>query len=152
MDAVLGEQTRLHQVLDIIIQEVDVPQLRSALLQAGHIDFPRDDTRPWNFVMEESGIRELDFHVVVFDDSGNGVYGPPENGDVFPAGAFRGVGEIGGRAVRCMTAEYQVGSHTGYTLTPQDLADVLALRDRFGVELAPEHEQYLRETRDQGIG
>lgn len=150
VDALLGEETRPHQDLDIIVQEVDVPRLRSALLEAGHVDIPRDDTRAWNFVMGEPGLGELDFHVVVFDESGDGVYGPSENGDVFPAWAFGGVGEIGGRAVRCMTAEYQVRSHTGYTLAPKDIADVVALRDRFGVELAPEHEQYLR-PRDQPI-
>lgn len=151
VDALLGEQTRPHQDLDIVVQEVDVPRLRSALVEAGHVDGPRDDTRAWNFVMGEPGVRELDLHVVAFDESGNGVYGPPENGDVVPASTFGGVGEIGGRAVRCMTADYQVGSHTGYTLAPKDIADVLALRDRFGVELAPEHEHYFRDSRDQAI-
>ena len=149
VDALLEKQTRPHGDLDIVVQEVDVPRLRSALQKVGHIDVPRDDTRDWNFVMGEPGVREIDFHVVVFDKSGNGVYGPSENGNVFPAWAFGGVGEIGGRAVRCMTAEYQVGSHTGYLLTPKDIADVLALRARFGVELAPEHTQYIREERDQ---
>lgn len=151
VDALLGGQTRPHQDLDVIVQEVDVPRLRSALLEAGHVDIPRDDTTAWNFVMGEPGLRELDFHAVVFDVSGNGVYGPPENGDVFPAWAFGGAGEIGGRAVRCMTAEYQVRSHTGYTLAPKDIADVLALRDRFGVEPAPEHHHYLRGSCDQAI-
>jgi len=94
--------------------------------------------------MGEPNVREIDFHVVKFDDSQNGVHGPPENGDVYPADAFTGVGEIGGCAVRCMTAEYQVISHTGYQLPSKDIADVLSLGDRLGVSLAPEHEDYLR--------
>jgi lincosamide nucleotidyltransferase A/C/D/E len=151
VDALLGGQTRPHRDLDVIVQEVDAPRLRSALLEAGHVDVPRDDTRGWNFVMGEPGVREFDFHVVVFDESGNGMYGPQENGDVFPAWAFGGAGEIGGRAVRCMTAEYQVRSHAGYALAPKDIADVLALRDHFDVELAPEHKHYLRESREGAI-
>lgn len=151
VDALLGEQTRPHEDLDIVIQEADVPAVRTALLESGHLDVPGDDTRAWNFVMGEPGIREVDFHVVVFDDEGNGAYGPPANGDVFPVAAFAGAGQIGGRGVRCMTAQYQVGSHTGYPLAPKDISDVLALRDRFGVALAPEHEDYLRKSPHEAV-
>jgi lincosamide nucleotidyltransferase A/C/D/E len=143
VDALLGAQTRPHADLDIVIQEADAPALCSALLDLSHVNIPRDDTRAWNFVMGEPDIRELDFHVVVFDDSGDGVYGPPDNEDVYPATAFAGSGDIGGRVVRCLTPEYQVSSHTGYQLAPKDIADVVALRERFGVALAPEHDGYL---------
>jgi hypothetical protein len=45
-----------------------------------------------------------------------------------------------------MGPEYEVTSHTGYPLTDKDLADVVALRDRFGVSLDPIHEEYLRKS------
>ena len=135
VDALLGEQTRSHADLDIVVQETEVSLLRHALIDAGHVVVSRDDTRAWNFVMGVPYVRELDFHVVAFDDSGNGVYGPPENGVAYPAAAFSASGRIGSRAVRCLTAEYQIDSHTGYDLSPKDVADVIALRDRFGVDL-----------------
>jgi lincosamide nucleotidyltransferase A/C/D/E len=146
VDALLGDQTRVHEDLDIVLPETDAAALRAALFESDHVDIPRDDTRAWNFVMGLPGVRQIDFHVVVFDHSGDGIYGPPENGDRFPASAFTGVGRIGGRPVQCMSAEYQVTSHTGYPLSLTDLADVVALRDRFGVALDPVHEKYLRES------
>jgi lincosamide nucleotidyltransferase A/C/D/E len=146
VDALLGDQTRVHEDLDIVLPEADAAALRSALIGSDHVDIPRDDTRAWNFVMGQPAGRQIDFHVVVFDPSGDGIYGPPENADRFPASAFTGTGRIGGRPVQCMSAEYQVTSHTGYPLTPTDLADVVALRDRFGVSLDPVHEKSLRES------
>ena len=146
VDALLGGQTRVHEDLDIVIEEADAVALRAALLESDHNDISPDDTRPWNFVMGMPGERQIDFHVVVFDQSGNGIYGPPENGDRFPASAFTGVGWIGGRPIKCMSVEWEVTSHTGYPLKPKDLADVLALRDCFGVSLDPAHEKYLRES------
>lgn len=143
VDALLGGQTRPHEDLDIVIPRSDSVLLRAELFKAAHVDIPMDDTRPWNFVMGEPGVRQIDFHVVEFNESGDGIYGPPENGQKFPASAFTGSGTIGGRPVRCMSVEYQVDSHTGYPLTQKDLADVVALRDRFGVKLNPEHDKLL---------
>ena len=46
-----------------------------------------------------------------------------------------GQGSIAGRAVPCLSAEYQVRSHSGYTLHDTDFADMAALHGRFGVAL-----------------
>jgi lincosamide nucleotidyltransferase A/C/D/E len=118
VDALLGEQTRPHGDLDIAIQQVDVPRLRSLLEIDGYADVPRDDTQPWNFVLGDSAGRLIDVHVVVFDAEGNGIYGPPETGLMYPAGSLDGLGVIAGRAVRCIAPEFLVKFHTGLSAAP----------------------------------
>lgn len=53
VDALLGEQTRPHGDLDVVIQHTDVALLRDALGARGYKDSPRDDTSPWNFVLSD---------------------------------------------------------------------------------------------------
>ena len=83
----------------------------------------------------DDGGREVDVHVVDFDSEGNGLYGPAEKGEMFPAASLSGTGTIGGHAVRCISAEYLVKWRTGYELHDSDYHDVSALCERFGIEL-----------------
>jgi len=88
-------------------------------------------------VYRSAGGLEIDIHAVEFDASGNGNY-LMENGKywIFPAEGFVGRGSVGGRDVRCLTAEVQVLCHaTGYTPTKKDINDMERLRARFGVVL-----------------
>ncbi len=139
VDALLGEQTRPHSDLDIVIQQKDVPALRTLLEGKGYRDVPRDDTRPWVFVLGDAAGREVDVHAIVFDEQGNGLYGPIEKGVMYPAASFTGTGTIAGHAVRCISPEYLVKFHSGYELRASDYADVTALCKRFGIELPEEH-------------
>ncbi len=50
VDALLGEQTRPHADVDIVIEERSVATLRQFLDAEGFRDVPRDDTSAWNFV------------------------------------------------------------------------------------------------------
>ena len=134
VDALLGEQTRPHSDLDIIVQEKDVAALRAALARAGFQDVETDDRTEWNFVLADDEGHRIDFHVVVLDKDGRGIYGPVKRGVFYPASALQGTGSIAGRAVRCLTPEYQVQSHTGYTIDEDDIRDVMALHERFGVD------------------
>lgn len=146
VDALLGEQTRPHADVDIAIQEKDLPALRALLEGQGYRDVPRDDTCAWNFVLGDDAGRLVDVHVIVLDAAGNGIYGPPENGEMYPASALTGSGSILGRAVRCIAPEDLVRFHTGYPLRPHDIADVSALCRRFNIPLPPE---YARRVGDQ---
>jgi lincosamide nucleotidyltransferase A/C/D/E len=139
VDALLGKQTRPHSDLDIVIQQRDVPRLWDLLESHGYADVPRDDTRPWNFVLGDADGREVDVHVVVLDDKGDGIYGPIENGEMYAAAALSGAGMIDGRTVRCISPEYLVKFHSGYNLRPSDYADVSALCERFGIEKPEEY-------------
>lgn len=139
VDALLGKQTRPHADLDIAIQEKDLPLLRAVLEDQGYRDVPRDDTCAWNFVLGDDAGRLVDVHAIVLDEAGNGIYGPPENGEMYPASALTGSGSIRGRPVRCIAPEDMVRFHTGYPLRPHDYADVSALCRRFHIPLPPEY-------------
>ena len=48
VDALLGEQTRPHQDLDIVVQQEDVPRLRHMLQERGFRDIKLTEAKPWN--------------------------------------------------------------------------------------------------------
>ncbi len=146
VDARLGEQTRRHRDLDVVVEQQDLRALREALAASGFVDSPTEDRTDWNFVLVDPEGRRIDVHVIVIDEHGNGIYGPAENGIFYPASALTGSGSVGGRPVRCLTPEYQVQSHTGYELDENDLSDVMALHERFGVPLSEEQ----RRASDRG--
>jgi lincosamide nucleotidyltransferase A/C/D/E len=137
VDALLGRQTRPHDDLDLVLRQSDIDHLTEVLGPAG---FRRVEggARPFNFVMADGRGREVDLHGVVFDASGNGLYGrQPEDGSgrVYPAAAFKGTGLINGAPVRCLTAEYQMANHAAYDPGEADVHDVYALHQAFGIAL-----------------
>lgn len=141
VDACLGAQTRRHADLDIVVEDRHLATIVDALSGRGYGPVPRDDTRPWNFVLGDDAGHEVDVHVVVLDATGRGAYGPLELGDAYPAGALAGTGTIEGRTVECVAPEWLVRFHTGYALAAKDLADVTALCGRFGLPLPDEYDQ-----------
>lgn len=142
VDALLGEQTRPHKDLDIAIQQKDVPALRQLLQARGYAVIKLGDARPWNFVLGDENGREIDVHVIVLDDQGNGIYGPPQKGEMYPAASLTGAGSIGGQAVRCISPEWAVKFHSGYDLKDKDFRDVSALCKKFGIELPAAYEPF----------
>jgi len=139
VDALLREQTRPHEDLDIIIPTADSAKLVEALYERGFSDVHTDDRCDRNFVMGHAAHGLIDFHLIELTEDGGGIYGPDEIDWILSASELHAEGSIGGRSVRCLTAEYQVRSHSGYTLHETDFADMDALRRRFGVVLLPEH-------------
>ena len=139
VDALLGEQTRSHADLDIALETRFLARLRGVLAERGYQQIPRDDTRPWNFVLGNGAGLEVDVHAFTFDENGDGVYGPPANGDYYRADALTGEGVIEGRPVRCISPKWLVRFHTGYELKETDFHDVIALCERFGIELPEEY-------------
>jgi lincosamide nucleotidyltransferase A/C/D/E len=138
VDALLGEQTRPHKDVDLIVR-VDQAHDLVAVLQP--LGFTVTEGRLSScFVLRDQDRRTVDVHPVVFDQHGNGNY-TMENGEVwvYAAAWFGGSGTIQGQTVRCLTAEAQVLCHTGYELDDEDRQDMAALHQRFGVELLPEH-------------
>ena len=134
VDALLGEPTRTHADLDIALETRWVGRLREVLGERGFREIPRDDCSAWNFVLDDGAGLQVDAHAFTFDENGDGVYGPPENGDVYRADALTGAGVIDGRLVRCISAAWLVRFHTGYPWTEKDVHDVTALCERFGIE------------------
>ncbi len=142
VDALLGEQTRPHGDLDIAIEQKDVPKLRQFLQERGYREIKLEDAKPWNFVLGDENDREIDVHVIVLDDSGNGLYGPPQKEEMYPAASLTGKGEIRGYTVRCISPEWSVKFHSGYQLKDKDFRDVAALCKKFGIELPAAYEQF----------
>ena len=96
VDALLREQTRAHEDLDIVVRDADVTRFRSSLATHGFREVEQKDARHWNFVLADTHGRKVDVHVVVMDAEGKGVYGPLQNGDIYPASALAGRGVIDG--------------------------------------------------------
>ncbi len=138
VDALLGEQTREHQDLDIIIPWEDSAILTEALFARGFVDIPTDDRTDRNFVMGHQTHGTIDFHVVELTEDGGAVYRPREIDWIISESELNAVGYIGEREVRCLSADYQVRSHAGYTLQDTDFADMRALQEKFEVALLPE--------------
>lgn len=137
VDAALGEQTRPHKDLDIILQVSDLTRLREVL--AGEGFHANEGGTESNFVLVDNRGHEVDVHAVVFDESRNGVYRMANGEDwIFPAEGFAGRGKILGVSVRCLSPEVQVLCHAhGYVPKEKDLRDMELLEARFGVELPP---------------
>ena len=140
VDAALGEQTRSHKDLDIILRVSDVPPLRQVLGKRGY-NVQQGGTES-NFVLTNGSGLEVDVHAVVFDRAGNGVYRMQDGSDwIFPAAGFGGRGVVEGVEVRCLSPEIQVLCHAhGYVPTEKDVRDMELLHARFGVDI-PEHLQ-----------
>jgi lincosamide nucleotidyltransferase A/C/D/E len=137
VDALLGEQTRPHEDLDLIVRVDDVPVMREILELDGFglVEGVPDS----NFVLRDAGGRSVDVHAVRFDDDGDGIYRMADGHDwVFPAHGFAGTGQVGRRGVRCLTPDVQMLCHsTGYEPDATDVHDMRLLNARFGTALLP---------------
>jgi lincosamide nucleotidyltransferase A/C/D/E len=138
VDALLCEQTRPHEDLDLIVRLSDVPRLREVLARDGLqlVEGAPDSS----FVIRDLRGREIDVHAVRFDDEGNGIYTGTREGDdwdwTYPASGFAGTGIVAGREVMCLTPEVQMLCHsTGYEPGETDFHDLRLLHARFGTAL-----------------
>ena len=140
VDALLGIQTRQHDDLDIVIQRKDMEKAREFLEGNGFINVPRPDTSDWNFVMGDGSGREIDFHVIVFDSNGNGLYEVEGKEVIFPpAGSLYDDGVINGHKVSCLIPEFTVKDHIGYHLRNKDFLDIKLLCEKFRIALPDEY-------------
>ena len=113
VDALLGRQTRHHADLDIVIEQKNLDAVVEMLRARGYSPARRNDTRPWNFALGDGVRHEVDFHVIVLDEDGNGIYGPPAEGKLYPAAALKGIGAIRGRVVNCISPKWLAKFHSG---------------------------------------
>ncbi len=135
VDALLGEQTRDHHDLDLIIHSDDMPKLKDALTTVGFQIQPGATST--NCVLSDKRGREVDIHPIEFDENGFGIFDMPDGRRwPFPPRAFAGLGRVGSRQVRCLSADAQVQCHEqGYEPAEKDLHDMERLQNRFGVVL-----------------
>jgi lincosamide nucleotidyltransferase A/C/D/E len=134
IDAVLGEQTRPHDDLDIAMPHAQVPRLRALLSPRGFREEPRDDSWECNFVLADEAGRRLDVHSYTLDAAGLNLGGVP-----YRAEHLTGRGVIDGYPVRCIPPEWLVKFHTGYELDDNDWRDVRRLCERFHIPVPDEY-------------
>jgi lincosamide nucleotidyltransferase A/C/D/E len=138
VDALLGEQTRSHSDLDIAIPHKDVTLARSLLEARGYTDVPRNDTRDCNFVLGDEHGHQVDFHTFTFDEQGKLIFGVE-----YPHDSLKGSGQINCHPVKCITPDWMVKFHSGYTLDENDYHDVRLLCERFNIPLPAEYVPFL---------
>jgi lincosamide nucleotidyltransferase A/C/D/E len=141
VDALLGEQTRVHSDLDIAVEHKDVPQIRALLKARRYRDVPRNDTRECNFVLGDDLGHQIDFHSYTFDSSGKLIFGVE-----YPFESLSGSGSVNGHPVKCISPEWMVKFHTGYPLDENDYHDVKLLCQCFGIPIPAEYEEFEKKS------
>jgi lincosamide nucleotidyltransferase A/C/D/E len=132
VDALLGEQTREHSDLDLVVDRQHLHDARSILTGRGFTVIR--DWLPNAIAFRHLAGAEVDLHPVDITGDGGGDqilldgetrfhYSPPAPG------------RIGGVSVLCCPVSDQLLCHLGYEPTDQDHADVGLLAGRFGVAL-----------------
>jgi lincosamide nucleotidyltransferase A/C/D/E len=134
VDAVLGEQTRPHDDLDIAMPHAQVPRLCALLSTRGFREQPREDSWECNFVLADEAGHRLDVHSYTLDAAGLNIGGVPYRSE-----QLNGHGVIGGFPVRCVPPEWLVRFHTGYELDDNDWHDVRLLCERFQIAVPDEY-------------
>lgn len=129
IDALLGEQTRTHHDLDVVLEMRDGLKALAVRALAGHgyhlITEERFDHLPMpvRWVMNDGGGRTVDLLPV--DPTGPAFAGESTRTSPFYSGL------IAGRAVPCLSAPLQFRLHAGYELSESARRDVTLLRERF---------------------
>jgi lincosamide nucleotidyltransferase A/C/D/E len=139
IDALLGRETRVHDDLDAVIDREDLARAVEALapLRLNHAADVAPGL-PARFVLRDQIGRQVDFHLVRFDERRNGWQdlGDGRQGQ-YPAAGLLGIGRIAGRDVLCITPELQIQHHQGYEPEEKDRQDIRLLLDRFKLPLPP---------------
>jgi lincosamide nucleotidyltransferase A/C/D/E len=137
VDALLETETRAHDDLDVVMRFKDIERFDAALAPFGYVLVKRWPDSPEGYVLGDPQDRRVDVHPVHFQENGDAIQRLTKGTWTFPAAGFDGRGTVGGREIRCLTAEVQVLCHAGYELDDEDRRDMRALHETFGVELLP---------------
>ena len=142
VDALLGEQTRDHDDLDLVLDRTALEQVVGWLEDDGFV--VERDLRPTALALRHPDGRGVDLHPVRLTEDGGGDqqvsdtewfhYPPPVTGTV------------DGRPVKCCSVETQVAIHLGYPPDDDDHADMQRLAERFGLTLPPPYDVPISRT------
>jgi len=139
IDALVGEQTRVHYDLDLVVAQDDCSSAQAALSGLDYVQDPRAEPNlPARVVLRGADRRQVDLHPVVFDARGDGWQPLGDNAwGAYPAAGLTGVGLIAGRRVRCIPPGPQLPHPLGSPVDESDRHDLRLLAERFGVGLPP---------------
>lgn len=132
IDALLGEQTRDHGDLDLVVDENLLRAVMDLLERLG-FEVERD-LLPTAVALRHSDGRAVDLHPVRPTPDQGGDQLLPDASGVFHYPAPT-TGMIAGREVPCCSVETQIDTHLGYEPDADDVADMRRLAERYGLEL-----------------
>jgi lincosamide nucleotidyltransferase A/C/D/E len=151
IDALLGEHTRSHHDLDVLMLVDDVSRLVDLMERSGFSLKDYWEENRWTtdstgrrvataFFLHDAEADEFDAHALRLDEQGNGLpaWDVPE-GFILTRADLSGEGTIAGVTVPCISAERQMRSHSGYTLPGKQIPDLERLHQKFGVDLPEEY-------------
>lgn len=135
VDALLEEQTRQHDDLDLVARLEDSRRLEESLAGLGYV--LAGGGPPLSYELVDAEGHQVDVHPVALASNGDGVYRQANGADwIYPAAGFAGRGRILGRLVPCLTPEVVLVNHTtGYVLDETHRRDARLLAERFGLPL-----------------
>ena len=135
VDALLKEETRAHNDIDLFVEESNGKKFISILKKKGFIEIVESYTTESHTVWKDTKGRIIDLHIFKFNEQGYIVF----EGEEYPPNVFSGIGEIGNKEVKCIDAENQVLFHLGYEHNENDVHDVKLLCERFGIPIPREY-------------
>jgi lincosamide nucleotidyltransferase A/C/D/E len=136
VSALVGQQTRPHNDIDIFIQKRDTTAFTEMLKSNGYRETKMEYTTADHTVWCDDHDRTIDLHIFEFAETGTLCF---EN-EIYPSDILNGKGLIGEIAVRCLTPEAQILYHQGYEQTEKDRHDVQLLCKTFGLSIPKEYE------------
>jgi lincosamide nucleotidyltransferase A/C/D/E len=137
VDALLGEQTRAHEDLDVAIERKNLPKLREYLEAQGYKEIERDADKKWDLVMGDEQGYEIEVHAFEFNSDGQVV--EEKCWDGYSADSLAGTGVIDGQAVRCVSLDHLFKTKRNFK--ESDAKDIAALCQKFGVEYPEKYKQ-----------
>lgn len=135
VDALLEEQTREHNDIDLFMEKRHAETFVSLLKQKGFNEVPEEYTTPAHTIWQDARNRIVDLHL--YEPAGDDSF--LFEGNRYPADTFSAVGRIAGKEVRCIPPREQVLFHCGYESDANDLHDVKLLCERFGIPVPEEY-------------
>lgn len=135
VDALLGEVTRPHDDVDLVVELKALPEVYRCLSPLGLR--LSEDLSPVRVVLRSPHGRQVDLHPVTFAEDGTGwqVGASPDGSDCpYPSEGFT-EGQILETIVPCLSAELQLEHHSGYLPRDRDRSDMIRLAGRFGLDL-----------------
>lgn len=135
VDALLEEETRLHNDIDLFVEEINSKKFIKILKEKGFAEIIEAYTTKFHTVWKDNKDRIIDLHIFRFSQEGYIVYG----GEAYPPEVFSGIGKIGDKKVKCIDAENQILFHLGYEHDSDDIHDVKLLCEKFNIPVPSEY-------------
>jgi lincosamide nucleotidyltransferase A/C/D/E len=135
IDALLEEETRPHNDIDLFAEEVNSKKFIKILKEKGFTEVVESYTTPFHTVWKDNKDRIIDLHIFRFNQEGYIIF----EEETFPPKVFSGIGKIGDKKVKCIDAENQILFHLGYEHDNDDIHDVKLLCEKFNIPLPSDY-------------